>query len=173
ELLGNLADSATIGNAVEQSTMIGPMVSPRQRDRVESYIEIGKSEGCTVAAGGQRPDRPGWFIAPTVFSGVTNDLRIAREEIFGPVLAVIGYHNDDEAVAIANDSAYGLGGSVWSSDIDRARVLAEKVETGTIGINGYNLDPIAPFGGIKDSGLGREWGPEALESYVEPQSIYF
>ncbi|WP_405136269.1 aldehyde dehydrogenase [Nocardia sp. NBC_01388] len=170
--LAGLAAAATIGDAVDEATMIGPMVNPRQRDRVEGYIARGKSEGGTVVTGGARPDRPGWFITPTIFSDVTNDAVIAREEIFGPVLTVIAYDSDDDAVAIANDSAYGLGGSVWSTDPERARAFAERIETGTIGINGYNLDPGAPFGGVKDSGLGREWGPEALESYVELQSIY-
>ncbi|BAX96204.1 aldehyde dehydrogenase [Mycobacteroides stephanolepidis] len=172
DTLADLARAATIGDALEETTMVGPMVSPRQRERVENYIESGKADGSRLVAGGTRPQRAGWFVAPTVFADVTNAQRIACEEIFGPVLAVIGYDSDEEALHIANDSAFGLGGSVWSADPDRARAFAQRIETGTIGINGYNLDPAAPFGGVKDSGIGREWGPEALESYVELQSIY-
>ncbi|WP_071288198.1 aldehyde dehydrogenase [Mycolicibacterium llatzerense] len=172
DVLAGLAQAATIGDAVDESTMIGPMVSPRQRQRVEGYIEKGKAEGARLVVGGTRPDREGWFVTPAIFADVTNDKAIAREEIFGPVLSVISYDTEDEAVAIANDSCYGLGGTVWSPDHDRARGIAERIETGTIGINGYNLDPAAPFGGVKDSGIGREWGPEALDTYVELQSIY-
>ncbi|GAA2434762.1 aldehyde dehydrogenase [Mycolicibacterium llatzerense] len=172
DILAGLAHVATIGDAVDESTMIGPMVSARHRERVEGYIERGKTEGCRLIAGGTRPDREGWFVAPTIFADVANDSVIAREEIFGPVLAVIAYDDVDDAVAIANDSPYGLGGTVWSQDRDRARAVAQRVETGTVGINGYDLDPAAPFGGVKDSGIGREWGPEALDSYVELQSIY-
>jgi aldehyde dehydrogenase (NAD+) len=172
DTLASLAQAATIGDALDEATMIGPMVSPHHRKRVEGYIAIGKADGGKVVAGGTRPEREGWFVTPTIFADVKNDQRIAREEIFGPVLVVIGYDGEDEAVAIANDSSFGLGGSVWSKDRERARAFAERIETGTIGINGYNLDPAAPFGGVKDSGIGREWGPEALESYVELQSIY-
>ena len=172
DALAGLARSATIGDAVEESTMIGPMVTAQHRDRVERYIGLGVKTGCRLVAGGGRPERAGWFVEPTVFADVTNDQQIAREEIFGPVLTVIAYDGDDDAVAIANDSPYGLGGSVWSQDPQRAHALAQRIETGTIGINGYNLDPAAPFGGLKSSGIGREWGPEALDSYVELQSIY-
>ncbi len=172
DTLAGLAQACTIGDALDEATMVGPMVNPKQLARVEGYIDLGKQEGSKLVAGGGRPDRAGYFVAPTIFADVRNDQKIAREEIFGPVLAVIGYGDEDEAVAIANDSSMGLGGSVWSQDLDRARRVAERIETGTIGINGYNLDPGAPFGGVKDSGIGREWGPEALESYVELQSIY-
>ena len=172
DALAGLAAGATIGDAVAESTMIGPMVTAAHRDKVEGYIALGKASGGKLVTGGTRPDRAGWFVTPTVFADVTNDQPIAREEIFGPVLAVIAYDDDDDAVTIANDSPYGLGGSVWSQDPQRARALAQRIETGTIGINGYNLDPAAPFGGVKNSGIGREWGPEALETYVELQSIY-
>jgi aldehyde dehydrogenase (NAD+) len=132
------------------------------------------AEGGRVVAGGARPpeqDR-GWFVQPTIFADVQNSATIAREEIFGPVLAVIPYDGVDDAVAIANDSEFGLGGSVWSRDPERAQDVAKRVQTGSIGINHYMLDPAAPFGGVKASGIGRELGPEGLAAYFQVQSIY-
>ena len=114
----------------------------------------------------------GWFVEPTVFADVSNKATIAQEEIFGPVLAIIKYDNEDEAVKIANDSEYGLGGTVWSSDSKRAQAIARRVQTGTIGVNGYVIDLAAPFGGIKASGLGRELGPESLAAYQQIKSVY-
>ena len=150
------------------------MVSSRQRERVEGYIEKGRAEGARLVAGGGRPagqDR-GWFVQPTIFADVENDHTIAREEIFGPVLAVIPYDGVEDAIAIANDSEFGLGGSVWTNDPERGQAIAERVQTGSIGINHYMLDPAAPFGGVKQSGLGRELGPEGLAAYLQSQSIY-
>jgi aldehyde dehydrogenase (NAD+) len=170
--LAGLAETATVGDALDSATMIGPMVSQRQRDRVEGFIERGSADGGKIVTGGSRPDRDGWFVSPTIFANVTNHQELAREEIFGPVLAVIPYDNEEEAVSLANDSAFGLGGTVWSQDPSRARALAERIDTGTIGINGYLPDPAAPFGGIKASGIGRELGPEAVEGYIELQTIY-
>jgi aldehyde dehydrogenase (NAD+) len=174
EVLGGLADSLQVGDSMDPETQIGPMVSARQRERVEGYIEKGRSEGGRVIAGGGRPagQERGWFVEPTVFADVENSHTIAREEIFGPVLAVIPYGSDDEAVAIANDSDFGLGGSVWTADAERGQAVARRVQTGSIGINHYTLDPVAPFGGVKDSGLGRELGPEGLAAYLQQQSIY-
>ncbi|MFJ9249643.1 aldehyde dehydrogenase [Streptomyces sp. NPDC101776] len=169
-----LAQSLTIGDALSESTQIGPLATARQRERVESYIAKGRAEGGRVTTGGGRPaqlDR-GWFVQPTVFADVDNSATIAQEEIFGPVLSVIPYTDIDDAVRIANDSAYGLGGTVWTSDPDRGAAVARRVQTGTIGINHYLPDPVAPFGGVKASGLGREFGPEGLAGYLQTQSIY-
>ena len=131
--------------------------------------EVGRCE----PAGARAEDRTrGWFVRPTLFTRIGNDARIAREEIFGPVLTVIEYADDAEAVRIANDSEYGLGGTVWSSDPSRAMAVASAVQTGTIGINGYVPEPVAPYGGIKASGIGKEFGPESLASYQSVKSIY-
>jgi len=150
------------------------MVSARHRQRVEDYIAKGRAEGGRVATGGRRPAGrdQGWFVEPTVFADVDNDATICREEIFGPVLAVIPCRDEDEAVRIANDSDFGLGGTVWSTDPERALRLARRIETGTIGVNRYLPDPAAPFGGVKASGIGRELGPEGLAAYQQLKSIY-
>lgn len=169
-----LAGSLTVGDALDPSTRVGPMATAQQRERVEGYIEKGKSEGARVVAGGGRPasrDR-GWFVEPTIFADVDNNHTIAQEEIFGPVLSLIKYTDDEDAVRIANDSEFGLGGSVWTSDSDRGLGVARRVQTGTIGVNTYLPDPAAPFGGIKASGLGRELGPEAVSHYQQIQSIF-
>ncbi|HEY5855677.1 MAG TPA: aldehyde dehydrogenase [Aldersonia sp.] len=169
-----LAGSLAVGDALDPETQIGPMASARQRERVESYIAKGRGDGARITVGGGRPqglDR-GWFVEPTVFADVDNGYAIAQEEIFGPVLAVIPYEGDDEAIRIANDTDYGLGGSVWTSDHDRGVAIARRIRPGTVGINGYLPDPTAPFGGVKSSGLGRELGPEGLSAYLVPQSIY-
>jgi aldehyde dehydrogenase (NAD+) len=169
-----LADGLTVGDPLDKATDIGPLVSSRQRDRVLNYIDIGKSEGAKLVAGGSVPaDQPrGWFVAPTVFANVDNRARIAQEEIFGPVLTVIAYENDRDAVECANDTEFGLGGSVWSTDVERATQIARSVRTGTIGVNDYQMDIAAPFGGVKASGIGRELGPEGLAAYQTLKSIY-
>ncbi|WP_063016064.1 aldehyde dehydrogenase [Nocardia nova] len=169
-----LAGSLQVGDSLDPQTQIGPMASARQRERVESYIAKGIGDGARVTVGGGRPeglDR-GWFVQPTIFADVDNRSAIAQEEIFGPVLSLIPYEGDDDAIRIANDSAYGLGGSVWTGDHDRGVEVARRVKSGTIGINNYLPDPTAPFGGVKASGLGRELGPEALSAYLETKSIY-
>jgi acyl-CoA reductase-like NAD-dependent aldehyde dehydrogenase len=165
---------ARMGDPTSESTDFGPLVSARQRARVEDYIAVGRAEGADLVLGGDRPadlDR-GFYVSPTVFRHVDNDMRIAREEIFGPVLTVLGYDTEDDAVRIANDSEYGLGGSVFTADPDRGLALARRVETGSIGINGYDVAMDSPFGGRKSSGLGRELGPEGLQPYFELKSIY-
>jgi acyl-CoA reductase-like NAD-dependent aldehyde dehydrogenase len=162
-----------VGDPLDPSTVIGPLVSAAQRNRVEGYIELGKSEGVKLALGGGRPkglDR-GYYVEPTVFSGVRNDMRIAREEIFGPVLVVIRYDNEEEAIAIANDSEYGLGGTVFTRDVEHGLDIARRVETGRIGVNFAGMAPNAPFGGVKSSGIGRESGPEGFEEYLTTKSI--
>ena len=151
------------------------MVSERHRDRVHSYIELGVAEGATAVVGG--PGKvsgleAGQYVRPTVFSNVRNEMRIAQEEIFGPVITVIPYDGPDDAVRIANDSAFGLGGSVWTKDRNVGLDIARQVRTGTIGINSYAPGFDAPFGGFKSSGIGREYGPESIEEFTELQSIY-
>ena len=173
-VLAGLAGALQVGDSLEPETQIGPVASARQRERVEGYIEKGRAQGARVVVGGGRPaDRDrGWFVEPTIFADVENSYTIAREEIFGPVLAVIPYDGVDDAIALANDSDFGLGGSVWTSDPERGEQVAKRVQTGSIGINHYTLDPAAPFGGVKASGIGRELGPEGLAAYLQLQSIY-
>jgi len=162
-----------VGDPMEDDTFCGPLVSSRQRERVEGYIQAGKSEGAKVALGGGRPAwaRRGWYVEPTVFTGVTNDMKIAREEIFGPVVAVIPYRDEADALRIANDSDYGLSGTVWTADVDHGLDVARRVRTGTYTVNGFSMEFSAPFGGFKNSGLGRELGPEGLSAYLEVKTI--
>ncbi|MHB1584594.1 MAG: aldehyde dehydrogenase [Acidimicrobiales bacterium] len=168
------AEAMTVGDPLDPATEVGPVVADRQRERVEGYIRSGREEGARVATGGGRPgglDR-GYYVEPTVFADVDNKMRIAQEEIFGPVLAVIPYDGDEQAVEIANDSNYGLCGSVWTADNDRGLGIARRVRTGTYMLNtGVPIDFGTPFGGFKESGLGREFGPEGLEPFVELKSI--
>ena len=166
-----------MGDTLDPATKVGPVVSERQMQTVLDYIEIGRKEGATLACGGERATdgdlANGYFIKPTVFTGVTNDMRIAREEIFGPVLCVMKYGDEDEAVKIANDSIFGLGGGVWSEDIDRAKAVAGRMRTGTVWINDWHLlSERMPFGGYKQSGIGREFGEEGLNEYTEVKSLH-
>lgn len=174
DLLTGLARALPIGDALDEHTLIGPLVTARQRELVEDHIAKARAEGARLTTGGGRPAHldKGWFVEPTVFADVDNDSALAQEEIFGPVVCVIPYDDVDDAVRIANDSAYGLGGTVWTSDPERGAAVARRVHTGTIGVNRYLPDPAAPFGGAKASGLGRELGPEGLRAYLRPQSIY-
>src|ERR1700741_4207874 len=174
DTITDLARSLTVGDPLDPQTKVGPLVSKQQRERVEGYIAKGKSEGARMTTGGKRPagfDR-GWFLEPTIFADLDNNATVSREEIFGPVLSLIPYSDDQEAVAIANDSIYGLGGSVWSSDPERAANVARRVRSGTVGVNHYVNDPVAPFGGIKQSGMGRELGPEGLYPFQVYKTIY-
>lgn len=165
----------TVGDPADPATDLGPLVSRRQQQRVRDYIDLGRNEGARLVCGGTGlPDGvdTGWYVQPTLFTSANNSMRIAREEIFGPVLTVIAYRDEDEAVAIANDSDYGLAGSVWTADTGRGIGIADRVQTGTFGVNqGYTMDPFAPFGGVKDSGYGRELGREGLDGYLETKSI--
>jgi aldehyde dehydrogenase (NAD+) len=160
-----------VGDPADPETEIGPLVSSRHRDRVEGYIAAGRQEGATLTTGGGRPARPGWYLQPTVFADADNTMRIAREEIFGPVLAVIPYDDEAGAVRIANDSEYGLAGTVWTTDPERGMDIARRIRAGTYGVNTYTVELCAPFGGYKASGIGRELGPEGLASYLEDKSI--
>lgn len=160
-----------VGDPMEETTTIGPLVSARQKERVEGYIEIGKSEGAKVVAGGAKAEGSGWYVTPTLFADVDNTMKIAQEEIFGPVLSVIPYGDVDEAVKIANDSDYGLSGSVYCGDPKRGLEVARSVRTGTYSVNGFMLDFSAPFGGFKASGIGRELGVPGLEAYLEWKSV--
>ncbi|TVT53936.1 aldehyde dehydrogenase [Amycolatopsis rhizosphaerae] len=174
EALAEHTRDLVVGDPLDERTQIGPMASEHQLARVLSYIDAARDSGARLVSGGGRPknlDR-GWFVEPTVFADVDNSDRLAREEVFGPVLAVIPFDGDDEAVAIANDSNYGLGGSVFTTDEERGIDVARRIRTGTIGVNYYALDAGSPFGGMKDSGIGRELGPEALDAYLEYKSIY-
>lgn len=162
----------TIGNPLDPRNDIGPLATEAHRNKVEGYIATGKAEGKLLVGGGRPQGVPdGWFVEPTAIA-VENSATIAQEEIFGPVLSVIRYEDDDDAVRIANDSVYGLGGSVFSADVERATSIARRVQTGTIGINGYPVAIGSPFGGVKESGIGREFGPEALSGYQNLKSLY-
>ena len=165
-----------VGDPMDPATEVGPVVAERQRARIEGYLDSGREEGATVALGGGRPKgsdyAKGWYVAPTVFSDVDNKMRIAQEEIFGPVLVVIPYDSDERAIEIANDSHYGLCGSVWTADNDRGLGVARQVRTGTYMLNApVPIDFATPFGGFKESGVGREFGPEGLEGFLEMKSI--
>ncbi|MFP5389753.1 MAG: aldehyde dehydrogenase family protein, partial [Thermoleophilia bacterium] len=168
------AESFTPGDPFEQSTRLGPLVSETQRERVRGYIEKGEAEGAKLLTGGTAaPERldKGFFVRPTVFSEVTPEMTIAQEEIFGPVLAIQPYEGEGDAVRIANDTPYGLAGGVWSADQDRAISVAKKIRTGQIEINGGAFNPLAPFGGYKQSGHGRENGRYAIEELLQVKSL--
>jgi aldehyde dehydrogenase (NAD+) len=168
------AAHVVVGDPHDPATLVGPLVAQRQRDRVEGYIELALAAGARVAAGGGRPTDllRGWYVEPTILADVDNSMRVAREEIFGPVLCFLPYDGDDEAVAIANDSPYGLAGGVWAADPARALGIARRLRTGSVAVNGsFPPFPLVPFGGFKESGLGRELGPEGLQNFLEPRSI--
>jgi acyl-CoA reductase-like NAD-dependent aldehyde dehydrogenase len=162
-----------VGDPADPEVAVGPLVSETQRGRVESYIATGRSEGASLVLGGGRPagrDR-GYFVEPTVFAEVENRMTIAQEEIFGPVVCVIPYEDEDDAVALANDSRYGLSGSVWGPDAEHAKAIARRIRSGTVAINQHTLDPAGPFGGFRQSGIGRENGVEGIDAYTELQTI--
>jgi aldehyde dehydrogenase (NAD+) len=167
--------SLVVGDPTDSATQVGPLVARRQQDRVRGYIETGQAEGARLVLGGTAmPDGldRGWYVQPTLFADADNSMRVAREEIFGPVLTVIPYADEDDAVNIANDSQYGLAGSVFTADNERGLAIAARIRTGTFGVNqGYTMDPFAPFGGVKGSGYGRELGREGIDGYTETKSI--
>jgi aldehyde dehydrogenase (NAD+) len=162
------------GDPFQPTTMLGPLASQLQVDRVTAYIRTGIEQGAKLVLGG--PERPeglgdGYFVTPTIFSDVTNDMTIAREEIFGPVLSILAYDTDDEAVAIANDSPYGLSGAVWAADVARANAVARRLRTGQVQVNGAGHNPDAPWGGYKQSGYGREYGRHGFEEFLQIKSV--
>jgi aldehyde dehydrogenase (NAD+) len=173
EAMSEATRALRVGDPQSATTDIGPLISGRQRDRVERYIRIGVEEGARLVTGGGRPAvEPGWYVQPTLFAAVDNAMTIAREEIFGPVAAVIPYHDEAEAVALANDSEYGLAGAVWTADLGRGEAVAARIRTGSVAVNSPGaLDAYGPFGGFKNSGIGREGGTEALDDYTECQTI--
>jgi aldehyde dehydrogenase (NAD+) len=164
-----------VGDPFDPATQMGPLTMARQRARVEGYIATGRAEGARVACGGKRPagfDK-GYYVEPTVFTEVTPEMKIAQEEIFGPVVSVITYSDDEDAARKANNSVYGLNASVYSTDLERAWRMARRVRSGTVTINGVIIDPKHPFGGFKQSGMGREGGPEGLENYIETKTVQY
>jgi aldehyde dehydrogenase (NAD+) len=172
--LKNAVAAIKVGDPRNAQVQIGPMVSQKQWERVQSYIRIGEDEGATLLTGGAgRPEglTRGWFVRPTIFTAVTNQMRIAREEIFGPVLCVIPYRDEAHAIEIANDTSYGLASYVLSSDVNRAKRVAEQLQAGRVTINGAPHEPFAPFGGFKQSGMGRELGVFGLEAFLEPRAV--
>jgi aldehyde dehydrogenase (NAD+) len=175
EIVGALREAGSkqvVGDPLDESTQVGPLVSRRQRDRVEGYVDAGRKAGADVVLGGGRPaDLPrGWYFEPTIFAGVTNDMTIAREEIFGPVLSVLRYDTEAEAIEIANDSDYGLHGAVFSTDLERGFEVARSIQAGSVTLNGCGLSPGTPYGGVKGSGIGREHGREGVEDFLEYRS---
>ncbi|MEU8569759.1 aldehyde dehydrogenase family protein [Streptomyces pathocidini] len=176
ELARTAAAKYVPGAPADPATRVGPLVNARQRDRVRGWIERGTAEGARLVAGG--PDAPegresGYYVRPTVFADVTPGMAIAQEEIFGPVLAILSYGTEDEAVRIANGTVYGLAGAVWAADEDTAVAFARRLEAGQVDINGGRFNPLAPFGGYKQSGVGRELGPHGLAEYLQTKSLQF
>jgi betaine-aldehyde dehydrogenase len=174
DAIAELAASLRVGDPMDAQTDVGPLVSQQQQRRVQEYIKLGQDEGARLVTGGAAMPtglEQGWYVQPTVFADAENDMRIAQEEIFGPVLTVIPFSDTEDAVRIANDSRYGLAGSVWTKDVEQGMDIARRIRVGSFGINQYALDFVAPGGGFKDSGIGREGGREGFEAFVEPKSI--
>lgn len=176
EIVDALAEAGAamrVGDPNDPDTDMGPVISREHRDRIEAHVRRAQTDGARLVIGGDRPDvSRGWFVAPTVLTDVHPETPIARDEVFGPVATILTYGSDEEAIALANDSHYGLAGSVWSADVDRAAAVAERIQAGAVAVNSpAPLDPRGPFGGIKDSGIGREGGPEAFLEYTEAHMV--
>jgi len=173
DALADLFRSLKVGDPTDPETLLGPLVSRAQRERTEGFVEIARGEGAEIVTGGRRPaDLPrGYYYEPTLVDGVTNDMRIAREEVFGPVISLLTYEDDADAVRIANDSEFGLGNGVFTKDIDRAVAMARRLESGTVSVNSFACIMTEPWGGFKKSGLGREGGREGIEAFLEYKQI--
>jgi aldehyde dehydrogenase (NAD+) len=177
EKLLALARTAKMGNPMNLDTQVGPITNKPQLEKVLKYIDIAKSEGALPLLGGKRPSQSeygdGWFVEPTIFGGVRNSMRIAQEEVFGPVLSIIPFKDEDEALAIGNDIVYGLAAGVWTQNMRRALTMAERLRAGTVWINTYRaVSYLSPFGGYKRSGIGRENGQEMLKEYLQVKSVW-
>jgi aldehyde dehydrogenase (NAD+) len=177
ERLVALAETARMGDPMSMETQVGPVTTPPQYRKILDYIEIAKNDGAKLLLGGGPATRPecgkGWFVEPTIFGEVKNDMRIAQEEVFGPVLSIIRFSDEAEAVRIANDVRFGLAAAVWTRDIGRAIRMSEKLQAGTVWVNTYRaVSYMAPFGGYKDSGLGRENGQEAIREYLQNKTVW-
>jgi aldehyde dehydrogenase (NAD+) len=177
ERLVAFAKTARMGDPMSQDTQVGPVTTRAQYEKVLSYIDVARTEGAKCVLGGAAATRPecgeGWFVEPTIFDGVTNDMRIAREEVFGPVLSVIEFTDEEEAIRIANDSLYGLAAGLWTESMPRALRVSERLEAGIVWVNTYRaVSYMSPFGGYKHSGLGRENGQEAIHEYLQTKSVW-
>jgi aldehyde dehydrogenase (NAD+) len=175
EALAGAVSNFKLGDPMELDTFVGPLITPRQQQKVVDYISGAIDDGAKPIIGG--PSRPegfarGYYVSPTVLTDVNNQMRVAREEVFGPVIAVIPYSDEDDAIAIANDTAYGLSGTVWTSDIQHGLQVANRVQAGNYGVNIFGIDPTSPFGGYKESGVGRECGPEGLREFMQSKAIH-
>jgi aldehyde dehydrogenase (NAD+) len=178
EFVNSLAEATSkmkLGPPLEEDTGMGPVVSKEQLERVTGYIDIGRSEGAEIVTGGERATEfgDGYYVQPTIFAGVRNDMRIAQEEIFGPVAAVIEVADVDDAIAVANDTIYGLASAIWTTDLAKAHKVARGIKAGTVWINTYgNFDPAVSFGGYKQSGFGRELGVHSMDTYTQTKSVW-